>query len=88
MKKSNHIAIREVLRQHPDGLTIQNIAHLTGIKHEASIRNALLAMPDVYIDRWIERRSARGQDVAVWCAVEVPPHCPRPDKRKGEDDNV
>ena len=41
-----------------------------------SVRQSLANMPDVYIDRWI--KPTRGPYSAVWCAVSVPEHCPRP----------
>ena len=35
-------------------------------------------MPDSYIDRWTGPH--RGQWAAVWCVVEVPENCPKPDE--------
>lgn len=67
--------IRELLRQHPDGLTPLKLAGMTGL-HVSNIRTALRAMPDVYVDRWIKGK--RGQYEKVWCAVHVPENCPHP----------
>lgn len=78
MSRSNHPAIRAVLRIQPDGATITEIVGTTGIKDE-TIYQALRAMPDTYIDRWQPAR--RGQFEAVWCAVPVPEDCPRPEVR-------
>jgi len=39
-------------------------------------------MPDSYIDRWSGPH--RGQWAAVWCVVEVPEDCPKPDEKNME----
>jgi hypothetical protein len=75
MKKSNHIALRAILRGHPDGLTVQQLAKMLN-GNEDSLNRSLGTMPDAYIDRWIRKRSLYA---AVWCVVIVPPNCPRPD---------
>lgn len=67
--------IRDLLRQHTDGLSPLKIAELTGL-HPSNVRTSLRAMPDVYVDRW--QPGKRGQFEKVWCAVYVPPHCPHP----------
>lgn len=81
--KSHLPAIRAVLREYDEGLTVEQILHLLPhIKHVDTIRNALKAMPDAYIDRWLETRNGRGQYSAVWCVVVPPAHCPHPTERK------
>lgn len=75
--KSNHNAIREVLRQHPDGLTSRRISELTGIDYR-SVRKSLETVHGVYIDRW-ENVTYRNNLAAVWVVVEVPDNCPKPD---------
>jgi len=79
MRKSNHAAIRALLHQNPDGLMVSEIAKALGVKND-SIKVALRAMVDTYVDRWVKLRSA--PMAAVWCAVEIPPNCPRPDDTK------
>jgi hypothetical protein len=43
------------------------------------MRAVLRSMPDAYIDRW-QTRGDKKYLSAVWCVVEVPEHCPRPEK--------
>jgi hypothetical protein len=76
MSNSNHPAIRALLRQHEDGLSINNIASMLDIEPN-SVMGALKMMPDVYIDRWQTSRTSR-IPFAVWIAVVPPPNCPKP----------
>lgn len=73
--KARHPVIREMLRSQPDGVLISDIAKHFGADLK-TIRTALRNMPDTYIDRWVKRN---GTYAAVWCAVEVPEDCPRPE---------
>ena len=75
-----HPAIRALLRGHDDGFTINEIAARTDFKPE-SVRKALKAMPDVYIDRW-QSAVHREPPQAVWCVVVPPEDCPRPDHKQ------
>ncbi len=75
MSKSYHPAIRAYLRTVEDGATTTAVAAEIETSEDTA-RQALHAMPDVYIDRWAPVRSGY---VAVWCAVEVPEDCPRPE---------
>lgn len=75
MSRSNHPQIRALLRANDDGMTIAQISDALGARLD-SVRQALEAMPDAYIDRYLE--PVRGQYPAVWCAVVPPPHCPHP----------
>ena len=79
MRKSNHAAIRALLRQNPDGLMVSEVAKALGVKND-SIKVALRAMVDTYVDRWVKLRGS--PMAAVWCAVEVPPNCPKPEEKK------
>jgi hypothetical protein len=39
-------------------------------------------MPDVYIDRWLgARQGAREEAVWIWCSLEVPEDCPKPERK-------
>lgn len=83
MRKSTHTDIREALRKMPDGLSIRDITHMTGLRTD-TVRQALPCMPDVYLDRW-ERTSRKyvgpnPQWRAVYIAVPVPPNQPKPSK--------
>jgi hypothetical protein len=78
MHKSNHHAVRMLLQKYSDGLTVYDIAERVE-KSTTSSRRALLGMPDAYIDRWTAHRK---QWVAVWCVVEVPEDCPRPERKE------
>lgn len=77
MKKSNHMAIRALLRDCEDGMTPGQICRALGRGRDHSvITRSLSTMPDAYIDRWTR---VRGQYGAVWCVVVPPANCPRPD---------
>jgi hypothetical protein len=76
MKTDRRAQVRGLLLAAPDGLTLPEIADLL-IVDPSTVRYALRAMPDCYIDRWV--KPARGCYSPVWCAVSVPEHCPRPD---------
>jgi len=73
--KSHHPAIRALLRESEDGLTVAQLERRLAITSDA-IRNSLTTMPDAYIDRW--ENPKRGQYMAVWCVVVPPENCPHP----------
>jgi len=75
MSRSKHHEIRVLLRAMDDGMTAAQISITLNIAQD-SVRQSLANMPDAYIDRWV--KFARGPYSAVWCAVSVPEHCPRP----------
>lgn len=79
MRLATHTTIRNVLRNNPDGLTAKQIYSITNIGKE-SIRVALKNMPDVYLDRWLGARQGVREE-SVWCAVEIPEDCPRPERK-------
>jgi hypothetical protein len=79
MKKSNQTPLRVMLREYPDGLTVAQIAHATGLDVDG-INRSLKCMPDAYIDRW--QNSERGRYIsAVWCVVVPPENCPKPTRK-------
>jgi hypothetical protein len=59
-----------------DGMTTRQLSALvdSGMR---DITRALKAMPDAYVDRWTGPE--RGQWAAVWCVVDVPEDCPKPE---------
>ena len=74
----------EFLQSLPDGATTQAVA-----KHLALDRGTVWTLlsrtPLVYIDRWVKSKGeGRGSNMytAIWCAVTVPEHCPRPDGKR------
>jgi hypothetical protein len=74
--------LRDILRQHPDGLTASQIIEILGDNTPSStIHTSLHNMPDAYIDRW-NLQNPRGRYSAIWCVVDVPQNCPRPIKEK------
>ena len=79
MKPTREHELRALLRANPDGLSIAEIAELTGRDND-NVRKTLLSMPDVYRDRWDGPN--RGQYTAVWCVVVPPPDCPKPKRTK------
>lgn len=70
--------IRKYLRSCPDGPRIPDIAKAIGVK-DLSVYKRLQNMPDCYIDRWVPSPGTGGFG-PVWCAVEVPENCPKPDR--------
>jgi hypothetical protein len=78
MKFSRHQAIREVLLESEDGMTIQQIADKLDCGYK-SIQKTIKVIWGVYIDRWAVPK--RGQFAAVYMCVEVPSHAPHPTER-------
>jgi len=76
VRKSSLLAIRELLRGDLEGLTVAQMAELTGAPQN-SVQRALKAMPDAYIDRWTSTGRQRYYR-AVWCVVVPPENCPKP----------
>jgi hypothetical protein len=81
MRKSTHADIRLALRKEPDGLSIRQVAQVTGLA-TTCVRQALPSMPDVYVDRWEQVAKTKGYEGKTWraiyIAVAVPPNTPRP----------
>lgn len=80
MKTPHHPRIRLLLREYPEGMTSTQIGDRLGVKY-GTVRRALDAMPDVYIDRWVLEPGSRGQFLAVWCVIVPPRNCPHPTDR-------
>ena len=80
MKKSSQTAVRALLRETPDGLTITELSEKTGV-HVNSIQRCIKDMPDAYIDRW-STTSRKKCYSAIWCVVVPPANCPKPEPRK------
>jgi len=59
-----------------DGMTTRQLSALvdSGMR---DITRSLKTMPDAYVDRWTGPE--RGQWAAVWCVVDVPEDCPKPE---------
>ena len=74
--------IREVLLRHMDGLTVSDLIVQTGID-DRQLRRALVDMDDVYIDRWYLAEYQKPAQ-AVYCIVNIPDDCPRPQKAHNE----
>jgi len=75
--------VRAALRANPDGATVRELADETCLTTSA-VAQILPGMPDTYVDRWqaITKGKGAGAWAAVWCAVEVPADCPKPEPRK------
>ena len=67
--------LRQLLKGH-DGMTTQQLSLLVD-SCPRDITRSLKTMPDAYVDRWTGPE--RGQWAAVWCVVEVPEDCPKPE---------
>ena len=81
-RKANHPRIREYLKRHPDGATVAEICEFFGIvgKSKGNVSTTLHLMPDAFIDRW----NNKGRLEAIWCLVEVPEDCPRPESYRSK----
>jgi hypothetical protein len=76
VSKSRHPEIRALLREHEDGMTVDELALILRVDMSNAVRTALKQMPDAYIDRW--QKTKQGPCTAVWCVVMPPENCPRP----------
>jgi hypothetical protein len=74
---SHHPKLRALLKD-SDGLTVRQLESELNLDFR-TIRKSLKLMPDAFIDRWTGPE--RGQWAAVWCVVEVPEDCPRPNEK-------
>ena len=70
--------IRQLLREHPDGLDLKTIAERVE-RSEENVRKLLKDMPDTYIDRW--QTTSQKSYSAVWCVVVPPDNCPHPTRQ-------
>lgn len=80
MRKSSQTAVRALLREHSDGLTVTELSEKTGV-HVNSIQRCLKDMPDAYIDRWSITGYKKCYS-AIWCVVVPPENCPKPEPKK------
>ena len=74
---NHHQKIRDLLKG-SDGLTTKQLQYRLEVD-QRTLCKSLKSMPDSYIDRWSGPH--RGQWAAVWCVVEVPEDCPKPDEK-------
>ena len=74
---THHQKIRDLLKG-SDGLTTKQLQYRLEVD-QRTLCKSLKSMPDSYIDRWSGPH--RGQWAAVWCVVEVPEDCPKPDEK-------
>ena len=81
MNKSRQPYVRELLRAHPEGLTIRQLQQRMNKIKPSSVHSCLRKMPDAYIDRWVLEVGSRGQFHAVWCVAIPPADCPYPTER-------
>jgi hypothetical protein len=73
-------SLRTLLRNNPDGMDVQTMAHYLDLE-VPSVRKRLVEMPDAYIDRWMYH-GKKGMPSAIWCVVVPPENCPRPDPKR------
>ena len=81
---THHQKIRDLLKN-SDGLTTKQLQYRLEVD-QRTLCKSLKSMPDSYIDRWSGPH--RGQWAAVWCVVEVPEDCPKPDEKNMETTQV
>lgn len=72
--------VRQLLRDHTEGLTVAQLTELAGTD-KSHIHRMIRKFPDAYIDRWIKHDNFV---TAVWCVVVPPPHCPRPNSQRNK----
>ena len=77
---THHQKIRDLLKD-SEGLTTRQLQYRLEVD-QRTLCKSLKSMPDSYIDRWSGPH--RGQWAAVWCVVEVPEDCPKPDEKNME----
>lgn len=82
MRKSSQTAVRVLLREHTEGLTVAELSEKTGV-HVNSIQRCLKDMPDAYVDRWSTTGYKKCYS-AIWCVVVPPENCPKPEPRKSK----
>ena len=78
MHKKVRKLLRELTAGPEEGATVATLSVLIGHSVEAT-RQALKAMPDTYIDRYIYVNDCRPS--SVWMIVTPPPDCPPPPKK-------
>ena len=79
MQKNKRIEqVRSVLRNAPDGMTVNQITQFVSTDR-SHISRILKSMPDAYIDRWLKLPMTWE---SVWCVVAVPENCPKPTRKK------
>jgi hypothetical protein len=73
------LLILNALRNHPDGLTVPEIARITGLHIDGGIRDVIEREHgfSIYIDRW-EQRKRRAKSTAVYALCDCPQDCPKP----------
>ena len=71
--------IRELLLSSEDGMTIKQICQRLDREYH-NISKLVKTMPDAYIDRYREWQTNCYE--AIWCVVEVPANCPKPERKK------
>jgi histidinol phosphatase-like enzyme len=76
MRFSRQKAIRELLIDNEDGLTVRQISEQMGVDHH-SIRRAIQTTYGLYIDRWTKPKGS--PLTAVYMCVHVPANTPKPD---------
>ena len=74
---NHHQKIRDQLKG-SDGLTTKQLQYRLEVD-QRTLCKSLTSMPDSYIDLWTGPH--RGQWAEVWCVVEVPEDCPKPDEK-------
>ena len=72
-------AVRQLLRDNPDGMDVGTIANNLD-REPGNIRKLLYTMPDAYIDRWT-RFGGMGRHIAIWCVVVPPENWPPPETK-------
>jgi hypothetical protein len=76
---------RKLLRseQYSDGLSAPQLAALGNVD-VGDASKVLRSMPDSYIDRWEMSQGKPHRFLAIWCVVQPPDDCPKPELRKPE----
>lgn len=70
------IAIRQALRDAPNGLSINELSEVSGFRGTSVRRTISYQMPDVYIVEW--REQYRCRPTAIYKAAYIPEDAPEP----------
>lgn len=75
MSINQHQLVRQLLLEHPDGMTVTQVHEAMGFKYRCNTATMLKNIYDIYIDRWILMGHTW---TPIYICAPVPESCPRP----------
>lgn len=79
MTKTNVPVVRNLLAEHEDGLTKNEISKLTGISY-GSVHSVVRRQRDIFIDHWRPNYESYRWE-PVWCLMKPPENVPEPEMK-------